>query len=71
MFMIFIRELGMSVLLVGTENRVLSVLMFSYYELGELGTLSTISVLLMTMIILIVYIARRFLGINFTRFEAT
>ena len=71
MFMIFIRELGMSVLLVGTGNRVLSVLMFSYYELGELPTLSTISVLLMTMIILIVYIARRFLGINFTRFEVT
>ncbi len=70
MFMIFIRELGMSVLLVGTSNRVLSVLMFGYYELGELGVLSTISVLLMLMIILIVFLARRFLGINYTRFEA-
>lgn len=70
MFMIFIRELGMSVLLVGTNNRVLSVLMFSYYELGELGVLSTISVLLMVLIILIVFLARRFLGISYSRFEA-
>jgi len=47
LFMMFMRELGMSILLAGLNNPVLSVVMYDYYESGELPMLSALCLLLM------------------------
>jgi iron(III) transport system permease protein len=70
MFMTFVRELGMSILLVGRGNAVLSVVMFDYYTSGEQGLLAAASVLLMLMILTVVVIARQVFEIRFSRFGA-
>ena len=66
MFMIFLRELSMSILLAGPGNPVISVVMFDYYTSGELGPLSAASILMVCVTVLVVFIARRFLGIDYT-----
>lgn len=68
MFMTFVRELGMSILLVGRGNAVLSVVMFDYYTSGEQGLLAAASVLLMLMILTVVIIARQVFKIRFSQF---
>ena len=68
LFMIFIRELGMSVLLVGTGNPVLSVVMFDYYQSGELGLLAACSVFLIVLILATTMAARRWFGVRFSQF---
>lgn len=70
MFMIFVRELGMSILLVGGGNPVLSVVMFDFYTSGERGLLSAASVLLMLLVVGVVVIARQLFGIRFSQFGA-
>ncbi|MCC7425985.1 MAG: iron ABC transporter permease [Alphaproteobacteria bacterium] len=47
LFMMFMRELGMSILLAGLNNPVLSVVMYDYYESGELPLLSALCLMLM------------------------
>ncbi len=66
LFMLFIRELGMSVLLVGVGNPVISVVMYDYFENAELGLLSALSVVIIVVVIGIVLLARKMLGIRFT-----
>lgn len=68
MFMTFVRELGMSILLVGRGNAVLSVVMFDYYTSGEQGLLAAASVLLMLMILSVVIVARQVFRIRFSQF---
>lgn len=68
MFMLFFRELGMSVLLVGTGNPVLSVVMFDFYQSGELGLLCALSVLMTGLVIAVVAAARWLLGVRFSQF---
>ena len=70
MFMIFIRELGMSILLVGSGNPVLSVVMYDFYTSGERGLLSAASVLLMLLVVGVVVLARQLFGIRFSQFGA-
>lgn len=68
MFMIFIRELGMSVLLVGAGNPVISVVLFDYYQSGELGLLAAASILLIILVLAITLMARAWLGVRFAQF---
>lgn len=58
LFMIFIRELPMSLLLASTGRPVLAVVLFDFFQSGELGPLSAASVLLLAVIMVVVVIAR-------------
>lgn len=62
LFMMFMRELGMSILLAGLGNPVLSVVMYDYYESGELPLLATLCLLLMLCVGLVALLVRRLLG---------
>ncbi len=62
MFMIFLRELSMSILLAGPGNPVVSVVLFDYYSSGELGPLSAAAVMMILVVLLVVGAARRMLN---------
>jgi iron(III) transport system permease protein len=62
LFMMFMRELGMSILLAGLGNPVLSVVMYDYYESGELTLLATLCLLLMLVVGLVALLVQRLLG---------
>lgn len=62
LFMMFMRELGMSILLAGLDNPVLSVVMYDYYESGELPMLSALCLLLMLGVGLVALLVRAMLG---------
>ncbi len=68
LFMVFIRELPMSILLAGTGNPVISAVMFDYYQSGELGSLSAVAVLMTAVILVVLIIARRFVMAGAARF---
>ena len=54
MFILFLRELAMSLILAGTGNPVATVVMFDYYQSGELPPMAAASVLMITIMILMV-----------------
>jgi iron(III) transport system permease protein len=58
LFMIFIRELPMSLLLASSGSPVLAVVMFDFYQSGELGALSAASVLIIALVAAVVVVAR-------------
>lgn len=62
LFMMFMRELGMSILLSGLDNPVLSVVMYDYYESGELPMLSALCLMLMLGVGLVALAVRTMLG---------
>ncbi|HEV7265488.1 MAG TPA: iron ABC transporter permease [Falsiroseomonas sp.] len=62
LFMMFMRELGMSILLAGLGNPVLSVVMYDYYESGELPLLATLCLLLMVIVGLVALAVQWLLG---------
>lgn len=62
LFMMFMRELGMSILLAGLGNPVLSVVMYDYYESGELPLLATLCLLLMLVVGLVALAVQWLLG---------
>ena len=62
LFMMFMRELGMSILLAGLDNPVLSVVMYDYYESGELPLLSALCLVLMAGVGLMALLVQRVLG---------
>jgi len=62
LFMMFMRELGMSILLAGLDNPVLSVVMYDYYESGELPLLSALCLVLMAGVGLVALLVQRVLG---------
>lgn len=66
MFLIILRELSMSIILAGTGNPVISVVMFDYYTSGELGALSATSILMVAATITMVLIARKVFNIKYT-----
>lgn len=66
MFMIFMRELSMSIMLAGPGNPVVSVVLFDYFTSGELGPLSAASLLMATATLLIVFLSRKLLNISYT-----
>jgi iron(III) transport system permease protein len=62
LFMMFMRELGMSILLAGLGNPVLSVVMYDYYESGELPLLATLCLLLMVIVGAVALVVQWLLG---------
>lgn len=58
LFMIFIRELPMSLLLSSSGTPVLAVVMFDFYQSGELGPLSAASVMIIGLVVAVVALAR-------------
>lgn len=66
MFLIILRELSMSIILVGTGNPVISVVMYDYYTSGELGAMSATSILMVVATISMVVVARRVFNIRYT-----
>jgi iron(III) transport system permease protein len=64
LFMIFVRELGMSILLTGVGNPVLSVVMYDFYETGELGLMSALSIVLLLIVVAISALMRFVFGIR-------
>jgi len=69
MFMIFMRELSMSILLAGPGNQVASVVMYDYFNSGELGPLSAAAMLFAATILSIMVLARILIGRFGGRFE--
>ena len=59
LFMIFIRELPMSLLLASSGTPVLAVVMFDFYQSGELGPLSAASVMIIALVVVVVLVGRR------------
>lgn len=59
MFMIFMRELSMSILLAGPGNPVAPVVMYDYYTSGELGPLSAAALMYALVIVLVMVAARQ------------
>ena len=70
LFLIFVRELGMSVLLVGIGNPVISVVMFDYFSNAELGALSALAVIVFVLVLTIVLIARWLFGVRIAQIDA-
>ena len=66
MFMLFLRELAMSIILAGTGNPVASVIMFDYYQSGELPPIAAASVLMIIVMVAMVMFARKVLKISYT-----
>ena len=66
MFMLFLRELSMSIILAGTGNPVATVIMFDYYQSGELPPMAAASVLMIAIMIFMVWFARRVMKISYT-----
>ena len=66
MFMLFLRELAMSIILAGTGNPVASVIMYDYYTSGELPPMAAASVLMIILMISMVWFARKVLKISYT-----
>ncbi len=66
MFMLFLRELAMSIILAGTGNPVATVIMFDYYQSGELPPMAAASVLMIAIMILMVWVARKLFKISYT-----
>ena len=65
MFMIFVRELSMSILLAGPGNPVVSVVLFDYYTSGELGPLSAASLVMAAVTISFIVLARVIFRIDY------
>jgi iron(III) transport system permease protein len=59
LFMIFFRELPMSLLLSSRGNPVVSVVMFDYYQSGEMGPLAAIAMCVLVGVIAVVVVAHR------------
>lgn len=59
LFMIFFRELPMSLLLSARGNPVLSVVMFDYYQSGEMGPLAAVAMCVLIGVIAVVVVAHR------------
>ena len=66
MFILFLRELAMSLILAGTGNPVATVVMFDYYQSGELPPMAGASVLMITIMILMVWVAQKLFKISYT-----
>ena len=69
MFLIFMRELSMSILLSGPGNPVISVVMFDYYQSGELPQLAAASFLMIVVTVVVVLGARRLLNIRYAELK--
>lgn len=65
--MILFRELPMSILLVGRDSQVISVVMYDFYQSGELGPLAATSVLMLAGIVVLAAVARRLIGVGIAR----
>jgi len=66
MFLLFMRELSMSIILAGTGNPVASVVIFDYYSSGELPPMAAASVIMAAAMIAVVWFSRTFLKISYT-----
>ena len=66
LFLIFMRELSMSIILSGPGNPVISVVMFDYYESGELPPLAATSFLLIAVTVAVVLISRRIFKVRYS-----
>lgn len=66
MFLLFMRELSMSIILAGTGNPVASVVIFDYYSSGELPPMAAASVIMAAAMIAVVWFARTVLKISYT-----
>ncbi|MSP51616.1 MAG: iron ABC transporter permease [Alphaproteobacteria bacterium] len=66
MFLLFMRELSMSIILAGTGNPVASVVIFDYYSSGELPPMAAASVIMAAAMIAVVWFARSVLKISYS-----
>jgi iron(III) transport system permease protein len=66
MFLLFMRELSMSIILAGTGNPVASVVIYDYYSSGELPPMAAASVIMAAAMIAVVWFARAVLKISYT-----
>src|SRR5690606_21606065 len=59
LFMIFFRELPMSLLLASRGSQVISVVMFDYYQSGEMGPLAAVAAAILAGVLVVVFFAQR------------